>query len=152
MLVMCVQAKYAMKMLLTGDALAFLSFFVNNVNYVCAGKARYGNAPHRRRSFTTAGLHGGRKRERARLPGLRACACTCVHVRVRLCACASACVFVSVRMYVCVCVCVCVYLKRKNIKIIILRRRHCHVGSSTKSCRRTSSGQQHKSLHTKLLR
>ena len=44
---MCVQAKYAMKMLLTGDALDFLSFFDNNVNYVCEGKARYGNAPHR---------------------------------------------------------------------------------------------------------
>ena len=80
MLIMCVKAKHAMEMLLTGDALS--------PQQVCT--------------------EGGR--ERARLPGLRACACTCVHVRVRLCACA----FVSVRMCVCVCVCVCVFKEREH--------------------------------------
>ena len=46
-----------------------------------------------------------------------------------------------------------VYLKRKiTKKNMIMGHRPCPVGSSTKSCRRTSSGQQHKSLPKKLLR
>jgi hypothetical protein len=83
MSIMCVQAKHAMEMLLTGDAL----------------------------SPQQVGTEGGRESGRARLPGLPACACTCVHVRVRMCVCVCVCVCVSVRMCgrgcACACACAC---------------------------------------------